>query len=91
MNSIDKLVKLVKPLKLLRKVLLFPVALGLLAPAAVDAAGGDHSGHYDQHSPHGHSGEASPSTMLMGKTTFVVGGVDGVTSMATAKDETTLI
>ena len=76
-------------MKNLGKLLLFPVALGLLAPAAVDAGGGDHSGHHDQHSAHGHSGEASPSTMLMGKTTFVVGGVDGVTSMGTAKDETT--
>ena len=76
-------------MKNLSKLLLFPVALGLLAPAVVDAGGGDHSGHHDQHSAHGHSGEASPSTMLMGKTTFVVGGVDGVTSMGTAKDETT--
>ena len=81
---------LVTSLEILRKLLLFPVALCLLAPAAVDAGGGDHSGHHDQHSAHGHSGEASPSTMLMGKTTFVVGGVDGVTSMGTAKDETTL-
>ena len=76
-------------MKNLSKLLLFPVALGLLAPAAVDAGGGDHSGHHDQHSAHGHSEDASPSTMLMGKTTFVVGGVDGVTSMGTAKDETT--
>ena len=76
-------------MKNLGKILLFPVALGLLAPEAVDAGGGDHSDHHDQHSAHGHSGDASPSTMLMGKTTFVVGGVDGVTSMGTAKDETT--
>ena len=76
-------------MKNLGKILLFPIALGLLAPAAVDAGGGDHSDHHGQHSAHGHSGEASPSTMLMGKTTFVVGGVDGVTSMGTAKDETT--
>ncbi len=76
-------------MKNLGKHLLFPFALGLLAPAAVDAGGGDHSGHHDQHSAHGHSGDASPSTMLMGKTTFVVGGVDGVTSMGTTKEETT--
>ena len=31
------------------------------------------------------SGEVSPSAMIMGKTAFVVGGVDGVTG----KDETT--
>ena len=69
-------------MKNLGKLLLFPFALGLLAPAAVDAGGGDHSGHHDQHSAHGHGGDASPSTMLMGKTTFVVGGVDGVTSVS---------
>ncbi len=76
-------------MKNLGKLLLFPFALGILAPAAVDAGGRDHSGHHDQHSSHGHSGDYTPSTMLMGKTTFVVGGVDGVTSMGKAKDETT--
>jgi len=77
-------------MKLFRKFLLFPAALGLLVPAAVDAGGGDHSSHHGQHSVHRHGVDVSPSTMLMGKTTFVVGGVDGVTSMGTEKDRTTL-
>ena len=76
-------------MKLFREFLLLPVALGLFSPAAVDAGGGDHSSNDGQHSAHNHSGETSPSSMLMGKTTFVVGGVDGVTSMGTTKDETT--
>ncbi len=64
---------------LFRRVLLsFPAGLALLAPTVVQA-GGAHSSH------HGHSGQVSPSTMIMGKTTFVVGGVDGVSS----KDGTT--
>ena len=77
-------------MKFFRQFLLFPAALSLLAPAAVNAGGVDHSDHHGQHSTHGNSGEdASPSTMIMGKTTFVVGGVDGVTAMGTSKDETT--
>ena len=76
-------------MKFVRRFFLFPALLGLVSPAAVDAGGGDHSSHHGQHSDHAHSGDPSPSTMLMGKTTFVVGGVDGVTSMGTAKDETT--
>ena len=76
-------------MKLFRQLLLFPAVLGLFAPSAVDAGGGDHSSHHGQHGTHGNSGDVSPSTMLMGKTTFVVGGVDGVTSMGTTKDETT--
>ena len=62
---------------------------GLLAPAAVEAGGGGHKGHNDHHAGHMNMGNSYPSTMFMGKTTFVVGGVDGVTSMGTAKDETT--
>ena len=76
-------------MKLIRKFLLLPSVLSLVSSSAVDAGGADHSSHHGHHSAHVHSGDASPSTMLMGKTTFVVGGVDGVTSMGTAKDETT--
>ena len=76
-------------MKLFRQLLLFPAALSLLAPAAVDAGGVDHSSHHSQHNTHGQSGDASPSTMIMGKTTFVVGGVEGVTAMGMVKDETT--
>ncbi len=60
-------------MKLFRQLLLFPAALSLLAPAVVDAGGVDHSSHHSQHNTHGQSGDASPSTMIMGKTTFVVG------------------
>ena len=66
-------------MKNLGKFLLFPVAIGLLAPAAVEAGGGDnHKGHHDHHSGHMNKGNSYPSTMFMGKTTFVLGGVDGV-------------
>ena len=76
--EIDKLVILVKILKKLSKILVFPVAIGLLAPVAVEAGGGDHKGHHDHHGGHMNMGDSYPSTMFMGKTTFVLGGVDGV-------------
>ncbi len=55
-----------------------------ITPINALAGGGDHSNHH-----RGHSKDASPSTMIMGKTTFIAGGVDGVSSMGTEKDETT--
>ena len=58
---------------------------GLFSPLAVEADGADHSSHHGHHSGSGNSGDVSPSTMIMGKTTFVVGGVDGVSG----KDNTT--
>ena len=64
--------------KLSSRFLLLPAFLGLLAPAAVEAGGGDNTGHHDHHSGHMNMGESYPSTMFMGKTTFVVGDVDGV-------------
>ena len=64
-------------MKNLSKILLFPVAIGLLAPAAVEAGGGDHKGHHDHHGGDMNMGDSYPSTMFMGKTTFVLGGVDG--------------
>ena len=75
-------------MKPFQRFLLLPALLGLMSPVA---AGDNHDNHlnHGHHSDHGHGGDASPSTMIMGKTTFVVGGVDGVTSMGTAKDETT--
>ncbi len=72
-------------MKPFQRFLLLPALLGLVSPIA---AGDNHLNH-GHHSDHGHGGDASPSTMIMGKTTFVVGGVDGVTSMGTTKDETT--
>ena len=76
--EVVKLATLVKILKSLGKILLFPFAIGLLAPAAVEAGGGDHKGHHDHHGGHMNMGDSYPSTMFMGKTTFVLGGVDGV-------------
>ena len=45
---------------------------------AVEAGGDNHKGHHDHHSGHLNTGDSYPSTMFMGKTTFVLGGVDGV-------------
>ena len=74
-------------MKLSPEFFLFPCLLNFLAPLAVQAGGDDHSshqGHHDHHSSHASMSSSSPSTMFMGKTTFVLGGVDGVTG----KDET---
>ena len=66
-------------MKLFSRLLLLPASLGLLAPPAVEAGGGDdHKVHHDHHSGHMSMGNSYPSTMFMGKTTFVLGGVDGV-------------
>ena len=56
--------------------------LGFIFPFSAQAGGGDHSNHHGNHGSHFNSGDehSSPSTMLMGKTTFVIGGVDGVAS-----------
>ncbi len=48
--------------------------LGLFIPLAVEAGGAEHSSHHGHHAGHGNNGDVSPSTMIMGKTTFVVGG-----------------
>ena len=64
-------------MKHLDKILLFPVAIGLLAPAAVEAGGGDRKGHNDHHGGHMNIGDSYPSTMFMGKTTFFLVGVNG--------------
>ena len=65
-------------MKLFSRLLLLLASLGLLAPAAVEAGGGDdQKGHHDHHSGHMNMGDSYPSTMFMGKTTFVLGGVDG--------------
>ena len=68
--------------------LLIPGLL-VLSPLSAQAGGETHSKHHDHHSAHRNNEDESPSTMIMGKTTFIVGGVDGVTSMGTTKNETT--
>ena len=64
-------------MRLLSQLLLIPAALGLMAPIAVEAGGKNRKDHHD-HSNHMMAGDSYPSTMFMGKTTFVLGGVDGV-------------
>ena len=61
-------------MKLFSRLLLIPAALGLMAPMAVEAGGGDHKDHHDHHDSHMKMGDSYPSTMFMGKTTFVVKG-----------------
>ena len=56
--EVVKLATLVKNLKNLSKILLFPFAIGLLAPAAVEAGGGDHKGHHDHHGGHMNMGDS---------------------------------
>ena len=64
-------------MRLLSQLLLIPAALGLMAPIAVEAGGENRKDQHD-HSNHMMAGDSYPSTMFMGKTTFVLGGVDGV-------------
>ena len=56
--------------------------LGWFFSFTAQAGGSDHSNHHGNHGSHFNSGDkhSSPSTMLMGKATFVIGGVDGVAS-----------
>ena len=72
-------------MKFFKNIFLIPVLLAI-ASLSTKAGGSDHSSN-NVHN--GHSGDASPSPMILGETTFVFGGVDGVTSMGTVKDETT--
>ena len=63
-------------MKLFSQLFLIPAALGFMAPMAVEAGGDDkHKGHHAQHSSHMNMRNSCPSTMFMGKTTFVLGGV----------------
>ena len=52
--------------------------LALLAPMAVEAGGENHKGHLEHLSGRMNMSDSYPSIMFMGKTTFVLGGVDGV-------------
>ena len=68
-------------MKAFRNGLLVPALLAMLAPLAAKASGEDnesHKGHHDHHSGHMNMGDSYPSTMSMVETTFVLGGVDGV-------------
>ena len=65
-------------MRLFAQLLLIPAALGFMTPMAVQAGGEKHKGHHDHRGSHMSIGDSHPSTMFMGKTTFVLGGVDGV-------------
>ena len=68
-------------MKKIMNVLWVPVFLGMFSPLAVNADSednGSHKDHHDHHDSHMKMGDSYPSTMFMGKTTFVLGGVDGV-------------
>ena len=78
MNSFTSFTSFIRSMRLFARLLSIPAALGFMAPMAVEAGGGDHKGHHDHHDSHMKMGDSYPSTMFMGKTTFVLGGVDGV-------------
>ena len=65
-------------MRLFAQLISIPAALGFMTPMAVQAGGEKHKGHHDHHGSHMNMGDSYPSTMFMGKTTFVLGGVDGV-------------
>ena len=79
MNSFASFTSLIGSMRIFAQLLSIPAALGFIAPMAVEARGDNkHKGHHDHHSSHMNMGNSYPSTMFMGKTTFVLGGVDGV-------------
>ena len=79
MNSFTSFTSLIGSMRIFAQLLSIPAALGFIAPMAVEAGGDNkHKGHHDHHSSHMNMGNSYPSTMFMGKTTFVLGGVDGV-------------
>ena len=51
-------------MKLFSRLLLIPAALGLMAPMAVEAGGGDHKGHHDHHGGHMNMGDSYPQLCL---------------------------
>ena len=63
------------------QLLVLPSLLGVVLPINLKAEGVDHKNHKGHHhSGHVNMGDSYPSTMFMGKTTFVLGGVDDVNS-----------
>ncbi len=82
---LDLLVALVaRTIKLFNNILLVPALLGVFTPFAANAGGEDHRGHKGHHSGHTNMANSYPSTMFMGKTTLVLGGVDGVSDSGMA-------
>ena len=56
-----------------------PALVGTIMPLAIHAGGTNHHDHNMHHDSHMNMTDSYPSTMFMGKSTFVLGGVDGVT------------
>ncbi|WP_269608871.1 hypothetical protein [Prochlorococcus marinus] len=65
-------------MRLFVRLISIPAALGFVTPMVVQAGGEKHKDHHDHHGSHMNMGDSYPSTMFMGKTTFILGGVDGV-------------
>ena len=78
MNSFTSFTSLARSMRLFAQLISIPAALGFMTPMAVQAGGEKHKGHHDHHGSHMNMRDSYPSTMFMGKTTFILGGVDGV-------------
>ena len=66
-------------MKLSPQQLFAPALVGTIMPLAIHAGGTNHHDHNMHHGSHMNMTDSYPSTMFMGKSTFVLGGVDGVT------------
>ena len=65
-------------MKLCPRKLFAPTLVGAIMPLAIHAGGMDHHDHHMHNNSHTNITDSFPSTMFMGKSTFVLGGVDGV-------------
>ena len=66
-------------MKLSPQELFAPALVGTIIPLSVHAGGMNHHDHHMHNDSHMNMTDSFPSTMFMGKSTFVLGGVDGVT------------
>ncbi|MBO8205144.1 carbohydrate porin [Prochlorococcus marinus] len=66
-------------MKLSTQKLFAPALVGTIMPLAIHAGGMNHHDHHMHDDSHMNMNDSFPSTMFMGKSTFVLGGVDGVT------------
>ena len=66
-------------MKLSPQKLFAPTLVGTIIPLSVHAGGMNHHDHHMHNDSHMNMADSFPSTMFMGKSTFVLGGVDGVT------------
>ena len=65
-------------MKLSPKKLFAPALVVTIMPIAIHAGGMNHHDHHMHDDSHINMNDSYPSTMFMGKSTFVLGGVDGV-------------